>query len=99
MVPGGIIDETIAQGIIQQRAGPDGVDGTDDDIPFQNTGELINVPGLNPQVVGQLGQIFSVNSTSFQVEVNAQIGTTKRRYIALLWRNQTAVQILQMHWE
>src|SRR5262249_31948191 len=51
MIPG--IDENIAQGIITTRAGPDGVDGTEDDLPFRSAGELINVPGLNRQVVSQ----------------------------------------------
>jgi general secretion pathway protein K len=38
LIPG--IDENAAAHILQQRAGPDGVDGTDDDLPFQNIGEI-----------------------------------------------------------
>jgi len=38
LLPG--IDENTAQRIIQQRAGPDGIDGTDDDVPFHSVAEL-----------------------------------------------------------
>jgi hypothetical protein len=38
LIPG--MDESSAESIIRQRAGPDGVDGTDDDAPFQNIGEI-----------------------------------------------------------
>lgn len=34
------IDDNLAQAIVQRRAGPDGVDGTEDDTPFRNVGEL-----------------------------------------------------------
>lgn len=44
MCPG--VDETIAQAIIEQRAGPDGMDGTEDDTPFRNVMELARIPGL-----------------------------------------------------
>lgn len=38
LIPG--MDESSAESIIRQRSGPDGVDGTDDDAPFQNIGEI-----------------------------------------------------------
>jgi general secretion pathway protein K len=38
LIPG--IDEAIAAHIIEERTGPDGVDGTDDDVPFQSPSEL-----------------------------------------------------------
>jgi hypothetical protein len=38
LLPG--IDANTAGRIIQQRAGPDGVDGTDDDVPFHSVAEL-----------------------------------------------------------
>ncbi len=96
MIPG--IDETTAQGIITTRAGPDGVDGTEDDIPFRSPGELINVPGLNRQVVGQLGRFFNVRSSTFEVQVDAEIDQYKKRFVALLRRNNPRdVQVLYMY--
>ena len=38
LLPG--IDENTAQRIIEQRAGPDGIDGTDDDVPFHSVAEI-----------------------------------------------------------
>jgi hypothetical protein len=38
LLPG--MDANTAQRIIEQRAGPDGVDGTDDDVPFHTVAEL-----------------------------------------------------------
>ena len=38
LIPG--MEEAAAAQIIRQRAGPDGIDGTDDDVPFQNVGEI-----------------------------------------------------------
>jgi hypothetical protein len=47
LIPG--VDEPTAQRAIQLRAGPDGIDGTDDDMPFQSIGEFIsNLPGGGP---------------------------------------------------
>jgi general secretion pathway protein K len=38
LLPG--IDANTAQRIIEQRAGPDGIDGTDDDVPFHSIAEV-----------------------------------------------------------
>jgi len=96
MIPG--IDENTAQGIITTRAGLDGVDGTEDDLPFRSAGELINVPGLNRQVVGQLGRYFNVRSSTFEVQVDAEIDQYKKRFVALLRRNNPRdVQVLYMY--
>ena len=48
MIPN--VDANIAENIIKRRAGPDGVDGTEDDTPFRNPGDIAQVdPTLNPQ--------------------------------------------------
>ena len=97
MIPG--VDENLAQQIIQLRAGPDGADGTEDDIPFQNVGELINA-GLNNLAVGQMAQFCTVRSAVFQVEVDAQIAGYTRKFIAILGRNNPQdIQILSFYWK
>ena len=96
VIPG--VDPDVAIGIIQARAGLDGVDGTEDDLPFRNVGELINVPGVTRQMIGQLQRYLSVRSFTFEVRVDAQIGDFRRRYQATLRRvNNRDVQILSMH--
>lgn len=80
-----MMDERIAGEIIRLRAGPDGADGTEDDIPLRNVGEVVNA-GVPPQVVQQMGQLFDVRSRTFEVHIVAQIGTYTRRFVAVLGR-------------
>jgi general secretion pathway protein K len=97
LVPG--LDENMAQGIVQARAGPDGVEGNEDDTPFRNVGELINVPGINRQLVPQLNRFFTTRSGTFQVQVDAQIGNYRRQFVSLLRRNNPRdIQILHFYW-
>ncbi|MBU6400603.1 MAG: general secretion pathway protein GspK [Verrucomicrobia bacterium] len=85
LLPG--IDANAAQGIVSARAGPDGVEGDGDDIPFQNPGELMNVPGISSPQIGFMLSRCTVRSITFEVHVEAQIGGVKRQYVALLRRN------------
>jgi len=96
------IDENIAQAIIQARAGPDGQDGTDDDMPFRNPAELAGrVPGfVNPAAIAQLTRFFSVRSLVFEAHITASIGSTKREYVAVLRRNSPKdIQTLNLYWK
>lgn len=96
------VDENIARSIIQIRAGPDGVDGTLDDVPFRNVGELINVPGLGRNVVSQLSRYCDVRSHTFEVEVTASVNGVTRKYIAVIRRNpQNLAQFttLNFYWK
>ena len=99
MVPG--IDQTIATGIIQARAGPDGVDGTEDDTPFQSANDLARVPGMSGTGVGNLQRIFDVRSSTFEVHVDVEIDGNKREMVALLRRGTTPkdVQTLFTYWK
>jgi hypothetical protein len=93
------IDETTAGLIIQQRAGLDGADGTEDDTPFQNVGELVNA-GVSRQGVQQLQRFCSVRSATFQVEVDAQVGDCHKHFYAILGRtSQTDLQTLSFYWK
>ncbi len=96
------VDENIAAGIIQLRAGPDGTDGTEDDLPFHNYGELRNVPGMdNPQVVSQLGRYCDVRSHTFEVEVDVDLNGVKRIYYAVMRRGNKPgdFSVLKFYWK
>jgi len=96
MIPS--VDENIASEIIRLRSGPDGVDGTEDDTPFHNAGELVNA-GLSRQLVQQLSRFCDVRSRTFEVEINAEIGSYKRQFFAILGRNSNRdVQVLSFYW-
>jgi len=93
------IDAQEAADIIKYRSGPDGADGTEDDMPFTSVGQLA-VAGVNPQAVNQLSQLCDVHSRTFEVHVTAQIGSYQREYVALLFRNSpTDIQVLSFWWK
>jgi type II secretory pathway component PulK len=98
LVPG--IDASMAQAIVAARAGPDGQPGTEDDTPFINTGELINVPGINATMVGAMRNLFTVQSQVFEITVDAEIGNYKRRFVALVHRrSRQDVTTLNFSWK
>lgn len=97
MIPG--VDENIAAEIIRLRSGPDGADGTEDDIPFRNPGELVNA-GLNNQIVGQITRFCDVRSKTFEVQVDAEVGGYHRHFVAILGRiSPKDVQVLSFYWK
>jgi general secretion pathway protein K len=97
IIPG--VDATMAAAIIKQRAGPDGVDGTEDDTPFQSPQQLA-VVGLNPQIAAQLNNFCTVRSSTFEVHVTAQVGGYKREFIAILHRSSgTDIQVVGFYWK
>lgn len=94
-----LVDENIAAEVIQLRSGPDGVDGTEDDTPFRNAGELINVPGISRQAVAQLQRICDVRSRTFEVQVDVDVNGYKRQFVAIVGRNSPRdLPVLSFHW-
>jgi len=97
MIPG--VTESIAAEIIRMRSGPDGADGTEDDMPLQNVGQLVNA-GLSNQAAQALAAYCTVRSTTFEVTVDVEVAGSKRKYFALLRRNSpNDLQVLHMRWE
>ena len=100
LIPG--IDETTAQAIIAARSGLDGVDGTEDDVPFRSVDELMNLPGMVPQLVQQIRNFLTPRSSTFEVVVEAKIGEQRREFSALLLRpspsNLRDIQTYFFHW-
>jgi general secretion pathway protein K len=93
LLPG--MDATLASAIIATRAGPDHADGTEDDLPFEQRGDLAAVPGLTQELLNMMSQYLVLQSSVFEVTVEARIGTYVRHYEALLQRrNAQDVTIL-----
>ena len=97
------IDQNIAQAVITARAGPDGQDGTEDDMPFRNPAELQRVPGFPPiqdPSMQQLLSFFGVRSLVFEVNIDINIAGMKRKYKAILRRNNARdIQVVNMNWQ
>ncbi len=101
------IPDNLAAEIIRVRSGPDGIEGTGDDTPFQNTA-MAMVPGMEampPQGRAPLGVI----STHFEVTVDVRLGRSHRQCVAILGRNipgvgspalmgEGGVKVLQFSW-
>src|SRR5208282_2594780 len=95
MIPG--VDANMADAIVKQRAGPDGVDGTEDDTPFRNPAAAFQSVGINNP---QSAQLCDVHSFTFEVHVTAQLGDYKREYVAILARTSgTVIQVLSFYWK
>jgi general secretion pathway protein K len=91
MIPG--VDAAMADAIIKQRAGPDGVDGTEDDIPFSSPGQL---GGFGIQDTSAC----DTRSYTYEVHATAQIGGFKREYVAILARTSGMdIQVLSFYWK
>ncbi|MSU03819.1 MAG: general secretion pathway protein GspK [Pedosphaera sp.] len=98
LLPG--VDAQMAQAIVASRNGSDNSPGSEDDIPFINTGELINVPGLDPQIMQVIRNFLTVQSFLFEITVDAEIGGYKRQFVALVHRrSRTEIPILYFHWK
>jgi type II secretory pathway component PulK len=95
-IPG--MDATTAESIIKYRAGPDGVDATEDDTPYRNVSQLA-AAGVSTAVVQQLARYCSVNSSTFEVHITAKAGDTTREFIAILFRNGRDIQIVSFWWK
>jgi general secretion pathway protein K len=91
MIPG--VDAAMADAIIKQRAGPDGVDGTEDDMPFSDPGQLGSFGIQDTSACG-------TRSSTFEVHVTAQLGDVKREYVAILARTSgTDFQVVSFYWQ
>jgi general secretion pathway protein K len=99
LIPG--MDQNVAQEIIQRRAGLDGVDGTEDDTPFLNPGDLAGVPGITPVVMQLAGRYCDVRSQTFEVRVDVALDGLKRTFFGTLRRNPLRPNdfvVVQFYW-
>ena len=86
-------DENLAQQVIQYRAGPDGQEGTQDDTPFKSTAEI---PGSGLNQASLLG----IQSSVFELHVEARIGSAKARYVGIFRRSSNREgQVMIFHQE
>ncbi len=100
----GVTDD-IAANIIRARAGLDGVEGTEDDTPFQ-TPSLAMVPGLESMPPMARAPLTTVSSY-FEVTVGVQLGNSHRECVAIVGRGipgaiglagEGGARVLQFSW-
>jgi len=88
-------DQVLPTQIIQRRQGMDGIDGTEDDIPFRTIGEL---GALGAMQGGQGQNLMVTQSTTFEVRVTARLAGMERRYRSVMRRGAgRGMQIMLFH--
>jgi type II secretory pathway component PulK len=89
MIPG--LDENSANEIVRAR---------DEVAAFRSVGEATMNTSLGRNMTPMLQQYCTVRSSTFEIQVDVEIGQSQRRYFAVVVRNSpTDIQILNMHWE
>jgi general secretion pathway protein K len=96
LIPG--MDTVSVQNILKFRAGPDGVEGTADDTPFQNLNQIVTA-GVDQQAFAQASRYLTTRSNTFEVHVTAQIGESTREFVAVVWRNGNNTQVFSFYWK
>lgn len=76
-------DPFLAQQLITQRAGLDGVDGTYDDTPFGAPPNLGQLTAGGAAAAPGAGVGMTVTSSVFEIRVTAEIGGLRKRFFAL----------------
>jgi hypothetical protein len=97
------IDEARAAQIITLRAGFDGVEGTEDDMPAGSPGmsllDMLVSAGLSQQEAGMAARALDQRSRTFEVTVEAEVNSYRRTFVAILGRNGPRdVQVLNFYW-
>ena len=97
LIPG--VDATTAEAIIKTRAGPDGIEGTLDDTPYQSPGDVQRA-GINPEAAQNIGTYCDVHSHTFKVYVTAHYASSIRQYVAVVWRNTPQdIRVVGFYWQ
>lgn len=91
-IPG--VDAAMAEQIVRIRSGPDG----QGDTPFENVSQLASA-GLPQVAAPSLSRYCTVKSSTFEVDVDAQIAGSTQTFHAILGRNNPKdIQILSFYW-
>ena len=98
------VDEVVAAKIIELRSGPDGADGTEDDMPAGMPGirvqDVLLSAGLNRNVVELAARFCGVRSSTFEVQVDAEIAGYRRTFHGIIGRtNPRDLQVLGFYWK
>jgi len=91
------IDPQLADQLVADRAGLDGVVGTEDDEVYRSNADFAARVGAGAQ---QLARLISVRSAVFQVKINTRIGERNRTKVAYIFRrNDKDIRVLFSFWE
>jgi type II secretory pathway component PulK len=78
----------VADGVVEQVRGQDGIRDTDDDVPFQEVNSALALLGVDTSARPDILQRFTVNDTTVRIESTGSAEGAKRKIILTL-RNRT----------
>ncbi|MCA1810153.1 MAG: general secretion pathway protein GspK, partial [Lentisphaerae bacterium] len=85
------IDEQLAQQIIDERAGPDGIEGTADDDPFTQENLTSRLPILSEEAL----KYIAFNAVGrFNIRVQGQVGDVTRNINCIVSKDEQVLLIL-----
>ena len=91
-------DPFLAQQVMTQRAGLDGVDGTYDDTPFPAVPNLSTLTAGGAAAAPGAGGGMGVVSSVFEIRVTAELGGIRKRFFALFRQGADRLgQVLVFH--
>jgi general secretion pathway protein K len=93
------MDPAMASAIVSARNGPDGQPGTEDDIPFLSLNDALGAIGADAATAAGMQRLFTVQSSVFEITVDAEIGPYHRRFVALVFRRNREVTTLWFTWK
>jgi type II secretory pathway component PulK len=98
LIPG--VDRVVADAIVSGRAGED--DGSGMMGPYRNVAQVGRMPEVNPALLRAIQQYGDVRSYTFEVEIDARIGSYSRKFIGIIGRsrgNARDLQLLSFRWK
>ena len=96
LIPG--INPIMAEAIVNGRGGE--YDGSGLTGPFRGLGDLRRIPEVTLEASRAMAQFCDVRSRTFEVQIDAQVGTYKRTFMAVLGRNSIRdIQVLTFYWK
>ena len=89
------LDEVQVQAVLARRDGPDGVPGTDDDIPFHSVDEFFATVGnLDAATLQAVQGVVAVNSSFFTIKSTGEVGGVKHTILATVHRDNGNIEIV-----
>jgi len=81
------LDETQVSAILTRRDGPDGVPGTDDDMPFRNASEILGSLGaIDARARQQIAGMLATSSQFFRIKSTGEVSGVRYTIHAIVRR-------------
>jgi general secretion pathway protein K len=89
------LSDAQVQAVLARRDGPDGIPGTEDDMPFQSPQEFLGTVGnLDASALPDAQAVVTVTSSFFTIKSTGEVGGVKHTILATVRRENGKVDIM-----